>query len=74
MLFNLIETKRGKDTVIMTDQLKVVNKRKATLIASLRGKNIQFKVVPADTNVKFSRKPHDGSWREGKSATPKRIK
>ena len=44
MLYNLIETKRGKNKVLMTDSLPKVNDRIKALRAGSRGMKVSFKM------------------------------
>ena len=75
MLYNLIKTEKGKDSVVMTDQLPKVKNRMDTLRKSQRKKNILYKIVPTTETNKFRQKPHDGSYVSGDYPTiPRRIK
>jgi ribosome assembly protein YihI (activator of Der GTPase) len=67
MLYNLIKTCRGKETVVMTDSRKNVNSRLKTLRKSHRGQHsgmrgpqkISFRVEESGGNVKYKKKPHN---------------
>jgi len=59
MLYNLIEKKRGKETVVMTDSLPKVNDRLKILRASLRTKKVSFRVEKTEETDKYKKKPHN---------------
>lgn len=61
MLYDLIQTKKGKDIVVMTDTLPKVNDRMRTLRDSQRGKNVSFNIVPTENSTKFRKKLFD-NW------------
>ena len=68
MLYDLIQTRRGKDTVMMTDTLPKVNDRMRTLRSSQRkgvkGDKVVYTVMPS-TSEKFRRKAYSEAWRAG---------
>jgi hypothetical protein len=75
MLFNLIQIQRGKETIMMTDSRKLVNARMKELRVSHRTKNIKYVMREADTNVKYEKPPHDGSYVGGDyPTTPARVR
>lgn len=63
MLYNLIQKRRGKETVVMTDQLSKVKDRKKTLSASqrkgIKGDKVEYFIQPTTEIAKFQKKPHD---------------
>lgn len=66
MLYNLIQKRKGKETVVMTDELPKVNDRLDTLRKSLRkgikGQKVTFLVRPAvDGEEKNRLEPHGKS-------------
>lgn len=77
-MYDLIQKKRGKETLLMTDTLPNVNKRMKALRASHRkkGDEYSFFVRPSDSASKFKKPSHDGgAWRGGGySDRPQKIK
>ena len=69
MLHNLIQTRRGKETIMMTDELPKVRQRMKTLKQSqrkgIKGDKVTYKIVPTDETDKFRRKPYSEAWRAG---------
>lgn len=66
MLYNLIQKRRGKETVVMTDELPKVRDRMKQLRGSQRkgvGRNqdrVEYRVEPAtDDDEKYKKPPHD---------------
>ena len=58
MLYNIIQTKGGKETLKMTDTLQKCNDRIKQLRASYRGKNyITFRLEKSEDANKFAAKP-----------------
>jgi Cys-tRNA synthase (O-phospho-L-seryl-tRNA:Cys-tRNA synthase) len=74
MLYNLIEKKRGKETVVMTDSLPKVNDRMKTLRASLRTKKVSFRVEKTEETDKYKKKPHNYNIGGGDAKTPRKVK
>jgi hypothetical protein len=73
-LFDLIQTQRGKESLMMTDTLPKVNDRMKTLRSSHKGDKVVYTVRPS-TGEKFRRKAYSEAWRAGGYAiTPPRIK
>lgn len=65
MLWNLIQTDKGKDIIMMTDSLSKINNRKKALSQSGKkgGRRVTYRVEKADENQeKFYKKPHDRVW------------
>lgn len=63
MLYDLVQKRRGKETVVMTDELPKVNSRMKTLRQSQRrgvkGDKVEYSTRPAEEgNEKFYQKPH----------------
>lgn len=58
MLYNLIETRRGKETVVMTDALPKVRDRMKTLRTSGR-KKVVYRMEQTDETIKYRKPPHD---------------
>jgi hypothetical protein len=78
MLYQLLETKRGKTFVVMTDELPKVNNRKKTLQSGhrkgIKGERVVYKIVAApDENVKFQKKPHNYNIGGSDQITPPRV-
>lgn len=63
MLYNLIQKRRGKDTVVMTDTLPNCNDRMKTLRKSHRkgvnGEKVEYRLEPSETVEKYKKKPHN---------------
>lgn len=64
MLYNLIQKRRGKTTVVMTDELSKVNNRMKTLRTSqrngIKGERVIYSVELAeDAAEKYKQKPHN---------------
>ncbi len=66
-LYQIIQTKNGKETVKMIDSRARCNNRIKELRSSYRGKHgITFKIVKAaDTTVKFEEKPAPSGYQSG---------
>lgn len=78
MLYNLVQTRRGKDSILMTDELPKVRQRMKTLRQSqrkgIKGDKVVYTVVPTDETVKYRRKPYSEAWRAGGyGLNPKKI-
>lgn len=77
MLYNLIQSRKGKQTIVMTDNLTKVNNRLKTLRNSqrkgIKGEKVIYTIAPTDNNVKFRQKPHDGSYLSGDHQIPKKV-
>ena len=69
MLYNLIQLRRGKETVMMTDTLPKVNDRMRELRSSQRkgvkGDRVVYSVRSTDETNKFRRKSYSEAWRAG---------
>lgn len=79
MLYNLIQTRRGKESIVMTDTLPKVNNRMKTLRAShrtgIKGDRVNYSVKPAaDTDEKYKKKPHNPRIGGGDATTPRKVK
>lgn len=64
MLYNLIQRRRGKETVVMTDELPKIQDRVKTLRKShrkgIKGDAITYHIVHAPLDEeKYRRKPHN---------------
>lgn len=61
MLYDLVQTRRGKETVFMTDEFKKVNDRMKVLRASqrkgIRGDKVVYSVRPAQEQTEKYKKP-----------------
>jgi hypothetical protein len=61
--FDLIQIRRGKEEVVMTEALSKVNSRAATLRKSHRrgmnGDKVEFVIRPSESKDKFKKKPHN---------------
>lgn len=57
MLYNLYQTRGGKETLYMTGDLKKVRARMIQLRQSLRGKNLHFEIIPAEEGDEKYRRP-----------------
>ena len=66
MLYDLIQTRKGKETVMMTDELSKVNKRMAALRKSqrtgIKNQKVEYRVQSSEQEAKFKKKPSK-SWR-----------
>jgi hypothetical protein len=75
--YHLIQRRRGKDTVVMTDELPKVNARRRTLTASHRkgvnGDPVTYRVEAAGDADKFKQKPHDICLHSGGSGRHPRV-
>jgi len=66
MRYNIIQTSRGKETVIMTDSLKKVNARIKTLRKSHRGQHcglrgptkVSFRIEESESKDIYRKRPH----------------
>ena len=85
MLYNLVQTRRGKETVVMTDQLPKVRDRMKTLRKSqrkgIKKDKVIYAIIPTEeffpfetTPPKYRKKPHSESWRAGGGSEPRRVK
>ncbi len=79
MLYNLIQKRRGKETVMMTDSLTKVNARRKMLLASqrkgIKGEKAIYTIIPTDETDKYKKPSRGESWRAGGYAdNPARIK
>jgi hypothetical protein len=63
MLYNLVQIRRGKRTVMMTDALTKVNDRLRTLRQGhrkgIKNQPVSYVVEKAATTEKFRKKPHN---------------
>jgi len=67
MLYNIIQTSRGKETVVMTDSLKKVNARIKTLRQSHRGQHcgmrgptkVSFRIEESESKDTYQKRPHN---------------
>lgn len=65
-MFKLSKKINGKWIVDSVDTLRVINRRKALLISSYRGKKVEFKVEPTNEDDIKYRKPLDSrNWAGG---------
>ncbi len=77
MLYKLIKKHRGKETVVMTDELKLVNDKQKQLLASQRngvkGQRVEYSVVeaPPDTE-KYEKLPAD-TYKSGQRRVHPRV-
>lgn len=76
-LWNLIQYRRGKESVVMTDSLPRVQARRKQLLDSQRGgirrQRVNYEVRPApDDAEKFYQQPHDCN-KSGQHPIPPRI-
>lgn len=76
MLHQIVEIKRGKETVKMIDSLPKCNNRIKELRASYHGKKgISFRLEKSEADKKFEAKPAPGAYRGGDYAiTPPVVK
>ena len=75
-LYDLVQTRRGKETVVMTDGLSRVNARMRQLRNSQRkgigGDTVSYRSREAATeSEKFRQKPHDYNPSGGQSGHPR---
>jgi len=64
MLYHLIKKHRGKEEIVMTDQLSKVNDWKKKIASSQRkgvkNQRVEYIVIPAgDDNEKYKKAPHN---------------
>lgn len=64
MLYNLIKKWRGKETVVMTDELPKVNDHKKKISSSqrkgIKGQRVEYIILPAEKDQeKFKQPPHN---------------
>ena len=64
MLYNLIRKWRGKETLMMTDDLSKVNDKRKKLLMSqrkgIKGQQVTYTVKPAEVDdVKYEKPPAD---------------
>lgn len=78
LLYDLIQTRRGKETIMMTDTLPKVNDRMKKLRSSqrkgIKGDKVVYTVCPSENPFPFRRKAYSEAWRAGDAITPPRIK
>lgn len=75
MLYCIIETKRGKDRVMMIDQLSKCNNRIKELRNSRKGSGVTFRIEKSTETNKMEAKPLSQAWRAGDYGfVPKVIK
>ncbi len=68
MLYQIIQTKGGKDTIKMVDSLPKCNNRLKELRASFKGKKVSFRVEKSEETNKFEAKP--AFYDDGKKEYP----
>lgn len=78
MLYNLIQLRKGKEIVVMTDNLPKVNQRMKTLRSSqrrgIKKQKVEYKIQLADdTQEKYKQSPHNLNL-AGERSQPKRIR
>lgn len=63
MLHDLVQVRRGKETVMMTDELPKVNDRMKTLRAcqrkGIKGQRVRYFIRESVEDTKFKKAPHD---------------
>lgn len=76
MLWQIVQTKKGKRTIKMRDSLPICKNRIAELRSSYHGvKGIKFELEKSEENDKYEAKPIGGNWRSGQyEKKPKRVK
>jgi hypothetical protein len=75
MLYKIVETKRGKERIVLVDQLKKCNDRIKELRNSRRGSGVIFRIEESIENNKMEAKPLSQAWRAGDyGLIPKVIK
>ena len=74
MLHNLIRIKKGKQEIVMTDVLTKVQARMKQLKASQRGlKQVDYKIVETDSNIKYKEKVNQTRYSSGDSYRTPRL-
>jgi hypothetical protein len=78
-LYDLIQKRRGKETIMMTDTLPKVNDRMKQLRSSqrkgIKGDKVVYSVRPSEEQTeKFRRKAYSEAWRAGDYALNPRRK
>ena len=78
MLYDLVQRRRGKETVVMTDELSKVNDRMKTLRKcqrkGIKGNRVEYSVRPSQEAAKYKQKPHGYDPSGGGHASPARIR
>jgi hypothetical protein len=78
MLYNLVQKRRGKETVVMTDSLPKVNSRMKNLRSSqrkgIKGDRVAYSVEPTEENEKYKKKPHNYNIGGSDATYPPRVK
>jgi hypothetical protein len=79
MLFNLIEKRRGEETIVMTDVFKKVRNRMEQLRKShrkgIKGDKVSYRICQSSETVKYKKKGKPGTDISGDSwQGPRRIK
>lgn len=68
MLYNLIQTRRGREKVFMTDTLPKINARMKALHSSQRkgvaGDKVTYSVKPTTETEKYRQKPQSPVWKK----------
>lgn len=77
MLYDLVQKRRGRETVVMTDELSKVNDRMKTLRKSqrkgIKGNRVEYSVRPSEALGKYKEKPHSYNPSGGGHAEPARV-
>lgn len=74
-LYQIIQTKVGKETIKMVDSLPKCNNRLKELRSSYRGKTwIRFRIEKAESDVKFEAKPAPSGYQSGDVQRPKIVR
>ncbi len=79
MLYDLVQKRRGKETIVMTDELAKVRNRMVKLRGSqrkgIKGDAVSYSLRPsAETTVKFKQAPHKLNLSGRGQAGPPRIR
>lgn len=78
MMYELVQTKRGKEKVVLIDQLSKVNDRMKTLRSShrkgIRGEKVTYFVRESTETEKYKKKPNNMNLSGDGSGLPKRVK
>jgi hypothetical protein len=59
MMHDLIEKKRGKETVVMSDELPKVRAQMKRLRDSQRGLKVEYFTRPSGETAKYKKKPNN---------------
>lgn len=75
MLYQIVQTKNGKEMIKMIDSLPKCNNRLKELRSSYRGKNwIKFRLEKSEASDKFEATPAPSGYQSGDVQSPRRVR